>query len=74
MDDEHPIVSMKAATNAGTVTSTRPVKVESRADSEKMALCSNEAAKDKDGRFIITKKVKVDSIKNLQKVPAHWPI
>ena len=40
LDDEHPIVSMKAATNAGTVTSTRPVKVESRADSEKMALCN----------------------------------
>ena len=54
--------------------STRPVKVESGANSEKMALCSNEAAKDKDGRFIVTKKVKVDSIENLQEVPARWPI
>jgi hypothetical protein len=53
-------------------TSTRPVKVESSA--EKMASSSNEAVKDKDGRYIVTKKVKVDSIENLQEVPARWPI
>lgn len=48
------------------------VKVESGAD--KMASFINEAAKDKDGRYIVTKKVKVDSIENLQEIPTRWPI
>ena len=34
----------------------------------------NEAAKDKLGRYIVTQKVKVDSIRNLSEVPARWPI
>jgi hypothetical protein len=87
-DDEHPIISRKAApdallynvrndsetTTTFSGTSTRPVKVERGADLEKMALSSNEAAKDKDGRYRVTKKVKVDAIENLQEAPARWPI
>jgi hypothetical protein len=30
--------------------------------------------KDKDGRFVLTQKVKVDSIEKLTEVPARWPI
>lgn len=43
-------------------------------DSKMVASSTNEAAKDKDGRYIVTQKVKVDSIENLQEVPARWPI
>jgi hypothetical protein len=82
-DDEYPTatkaIPTKAAAAFGTslrsVTSQAvKVQVESGADSEKMALSINEAAKDKDGRYIVTQKVKVDSIKYLQEVPARWPI
>jgi hypothetical protein len=41
---------------------------------EKTASSSIETAKDRDGRYIVTQKVKVDSIENLLEVPARWPI
>jgi hypothetical protein len=66
---------MKAIpTKAATFSNTRPGKVESGA--EKMPVVSSiyDAAKDKDGRYIVTQKVKVDSIKKFQEVPARWPI
>ena len=73
-DDE----SMKAIpTKAIAFTDTRPVPpVKVEIDAEKMVTSSNEAAaaKDKDGRYIVTQKVKVDSIENIQEVPARWPI
>jgi hypothetical protein len=74
-DDEHPTAMKAIPTKAATAFSdTRPVKVESHGGAEKMALSINETAKDKEGRYIVTQKVKVDSIKNLQEVPARWPI
>ena len=60
-------------TTAVSNTVTRPVKVKSGA--EKMVSSGNDSAvKGRDGRYIVTQKVKVDSIKNLQEVPVHWPI
>ena len=35
---------------------------------------SHESARGRDGKFMVTQKVKVDSIKNLLEVPARWPI
>ena len=73
-------VPMKAATG---FSDPRPVtvKLEVESSDEKMTSSgtvtqagSNEAAKDKDGRYIVTQKVKVDSIEYLQEVPARWPI
>ena len=78
-DDEHP-TAMKAIPTmmkaAGTAT---PVKVESGTLTKKMTLSTgnlsiNEVAKDRDGRYIVMQKVKVDSIENFQEVPARWPI
>ena len=66
-DDEHP-------TAIPTKSATGPIKVESGANSEMTASSINDAAKDKGGRYIVTQKVKVDSIKNLLEVPARWPI
>lgn len=34
----------------------------------------NESAKDSEGRYIVTKKVKVDSIEGLSEVPKRWPV
>ena len=81
-DDEHPTAratAMKAiptkleAATASGFSYTMPVKVESHGHGG-AALSINEAAKDKEGRYIVTQKVKVDSIENLQEVPARWPI
>ena len=40
----------------------------------KFKLAIDESAKDSDGRYIVTKKVKVDSIENLSEVPKRWPV
>jgi hypothetical protein len=80
-DDEHP-TAMKAVPtkdsdptmDAFAFSDTRPVTVKVESGSKKMASSSNEAAKNKDGRYIVTQKVKVDSIKNLHEVPTRWPI
>ena len=61
-------ISTKAATASG-FSYTMPVEVESHGHGG-AALSINEAAKDKEGRYIVTQKVKVDSIENLQEVPA----
>ena len=34
----------------------------------------DESAKDSDGRYIVTKKVKVDSVEGLSEVPKWWPV
>jgi hypothetical protein len=34
----------------------------------------NESAKDSEGRYIVTKKVKVDSVESLSEVPKRWPV
>ena len=64
-DDEH-LAAMKVVPTKAAIITTRPVKVESGAEKE--------VAKDKDGRYIVTQKVKVDSIEHLHDVPARWPI
>jgi hypothetical protein len=64
-DDDHP-TAMKAIPATTSVSDTREVKIE-RGNLD-------EAAKDKLGRYIVTQKVKVDSIENLSEVPARWPI
>ena len=72
-DDECLTVIKAIPTKTATVVSnTRPVKVKRGA--EKMASSSNEAVKGRDGRYIVTQKVKVDLIENLQEVPVCWPI
>ena len=76
-DDEHlktmtAVPSPTKAATASGFSDTRPVKIESGA--EKITSFSNEAAKDKHGRYIVTQKVKVDSIESLQEVPLCWPI
>jgi len=30
--------------------------------------------RDRDGKFILTQKVKIDSVKCLDEVPSHWPV
>jgi hypothetical protein len=67
-DDPPPAVPMRAVPAA-----TFPdVKVER--GGEKIASSGNDAAKGKDGRYMVTQKVKVDLIENLHEVPARWPI
>lgn len=39
-----------------------------------MGLEVNESARDKDGKYIVKKKVKVDEIEFLSEVPKHWPV
>ena len=34
----------------------------------------DESAKDSEGRYIVTKKVKVDSVEGLTEVPKRWPV
>jgi hypothetical protein len=34
----------------------------------------DESAKDSEGRYIVTKKVKVDSVESLSEVPKRWPV
>jgi hypothetical protein len=34
----------------------------------------NESAKDSEGRYIVTKKVKVDRVERLSEVPKRWPV
>jgi hypothetical protein len=76
-DDEHLTTKKAIPMKAILFSDTRHVKVEH--GTEKMALIAsssnvNEAVKDKLGRYIITQKVKVDSIENLLEVPPCWPI
>ena len=74
-DDESPTAMETAPMKAATAFSNMiigPVKVES-SGAEKMT-SSNEAARDKDGRYRVTQKVKVDLIEKLWEVPACWPI
>jgi hypothetical protein len=39
-----------------------------------LELAVGKAEKDRDGKFILTKKVKVDEIEHLSEVPKRWPI
>ena len=34
----------------------------------------SELARDGDGRFIVTRKFKVDAVEHLDSVPSHWPV
>ena len=42
--------------------------------SESFKLEINESAKDSDGRYIVTKKVKVNKVETLSEVPKRWPV
>ena len=62
------------------VTSTQ-AKDTTATDAEKRAITNlnlemafEKAEKDRDGKFILTKKVKVDAIESLSEVPKRWPI
>jgi hypothetical protein len=58
-----PTKDLDPTMDAFTFSDTRPVTVKVESGSKKMASSSNEATKNKDGRYIVTQKVKVDSIK-----------
>lgn len=80
--DDELLTAMKAiptkdvqATAVSDTNHVARVKVECGA--ERMASSASgikDATKDKDGRYIVTQKVKVDSIENLREVPSRWPI
>lgn len=36
--------------------------------------CSDELPRDRDGRYIVTRKVKVDAVEHLDSIPRHWPV
>jgi hypothetical protein len=72
--------TIKALANKVTVTPVSeelkpPIKDESSIPTEsEFKLEINESAKDSDGRYIVTKKVKVDGVEVLSEVPKRWPV
>lgn len=67
------------ATSASNLNPNQHIKVEHGhekmvSSSDRFPAAVNEAVRDKDGRLVLSQKVKVDFVEKLKEVPAHWPI
>lgn len=62
-EDLKPRIKGESSSTAATTPSSPGFKVE-----------INESAKDSEGRYIVTKKVKVDRVEYLSEVPKRWPV